>query len=192
MPTVDPELMEAARSAFARHGYQQVTLEQIAAEAGVSRVTLHRRGVGKSDLLEALTVQAIADFQSAMWPVLVSQDAPRDRLCRAVDVLLEQTERHLPVIVALGTRSDAVFHEDEEAEDGADTRSVFTEALIGILTQGRQTGTLRVEDPEQTATALFNIVGWSYIHLRTGHAWSVDKAAGSVRTTVLHGLLIDA
>ncbi|UTI63356.1 TetR/AcrR family transcriptional regulator [Paraconexibacter antarcticus] len=180
-------LLDGARDAFARHGYARCTLEQIAAAAGVSRVTLHRRGISKRVLLAALAERATTDYQAAMWPVLISNQAPPERLHRAIDVLIEQAERHMAVLVALGAQSDEIFHEPGDHVDT--TRSVFTEPLERILDDGRADGSLRAEDPAEVATALFNTVGWSYIHLRTGHRWGPDRAAASVRETVLHGVL---
>jgi AcrR family transcriptional regulator len=55
-PTSEPRLLEAAKRTFAAHGYGGATLERIATEAGVSRVTLHRRGVSKDGLLAELIV----------------------------------------------------------------------------------------------------------------------------------------
>lgn len=181
-------LIDGARDAFARYGYHRCTLEQIAAHAGVSRVTLHRRGIGKSDLLAALAERAVADYQAAMWPVLTGGGSPPERLAHAIDVLLEQAERHLAVLVALGAQTDEIFHE-QDGEQPASTRSVFTEPLERILADGQADASLAAGDPAADATALFNIIGWSYIHLRTGHHWTPDKAAASVRRSVLLGHL---
>jgi AcrR family transcriptional regulator len=188
MASMTPDLLDGARDAFAQFGYERVTLEQIAQAAGVSRVTLHRRGIGKAELLGALTAQATAEYQAAMWPVLTSNASPGARLEHAVDVLLSQAERHLPVLIALGSRTDAVFHEPGEADTSA-TRDVFTEPLERILAEGIAAGAVQVTDAAEAATALFNIVGWSYIHLRSGHGWAPQRAAVAVRGTVLHGII---
>ncbi|MEQ5871545.1 helix-turn-helix transcriptional regulator [Sagittula sp. NFXS13] len=47
-------LIEAARRAFARHGYHQATVEQIATEAGCSRATFYLHFKGKGDFLPLL------------------------------------------------------------------------------------------------------------------------------------------
>jgi hypothetical protein len=53
---------------------------------------------------------------------------------------------------------------------------VFTEPLEKLLREGAADGRLRDVDPVQTATVLFNLVGWTYIHLRTGHGWRPERA----------------
>ena len=58
-------------------------------------------------------------------------------------------------------------HEDSEGE--ALTRAEFTEPLERLLRDGAADGTLREANYEKMATVLFNLVGWTYVHMRTGH-----------------------
>jgi AcrR family transcriptional regulator len=51
-------------------------MERIAAEAGTSRMTLHRQGVSKAEILRALAHQLEADYREAMWPALVADGEP--------------------------------------------------------------------------------------------------------------------
>lgn len=41
----------------------------------------------------------------------------------------------------------------------------------------------------ETATVLFNLVGWTYIHLRTGHGWRPERAQTATVAIALHGVL---
>ena len=41
----------------------------------------------------------------------------------------------------------------------------------------------------ETATVLFNLVGWTDIHLRTGHGGKPERALRATLDPVLHGLL---
>lgn len=66
---------------------------------------------------------------------------------------------------------------------------MFTEPLEKLLREGIADGSLREVDPLVTATVLFNLVGWTYIHLRSGHAWSPQRARRATLDPVLHGLL---
>src|SRR5712691_2532581 len=72
-------------------------------------------------------------------------------------------EANLELLVALQAHTDAVFHEEGEQPL---TRSVFTEPLERLLRDGAADGSLRDVDPVEMATVLFNLVGWTYIHLR--------------------------
>jgi AcrR family transcriptional regulator len=184
--TIEPQLLDAARRAFTAHGYTSATLEKIAAEAGVSRVTLHRRGISKDALLAALTESATESYRAAMWPALTGEGTGAQRLEEGLGALCDAAEEHMGLLLALRAQSDGVFHRDEEE---ALTRSVFTEPLERLLRDGAADGSLRQTDPVETATVLFNLVGWTYIHLRTGHGWSRERARRATLDPVLHGLL---
>lgn len=182
-----PELLDAARRVFAERGYAGATIERIAAAAGLSRVTLHRRGVSKDGLLAELVARATEDYRAALWPALTGEGTGAERLARALEALCDQAERHMPLLVALRAQNDAVFHQTGEEE--ALTRTVFTEPLERLLRDGTADGSLREVDAVETATALFNLVGHTYIHLRTGHGWKPERAMRATLDPVLYGLL---
>ncbi|HEX8120535.1 MAG TPA: TetR/AcrR family transcriptional regulator [Solirubrobacteraceae bacterium] len=180
------EILAAAGRVFGRDGYERATLERIAQEAGVSRVTLHRRGVSKEALLGSLTERAVERYRAALWPALTARGTGRERLESALPALCAAAEEHRPLLEALGTRRDEVFH--EEGED-AMTRSFFVEPLVRLIEDGTSDGTLRAcGDPEERATVLFNLVGWTYLHLRGGHGWSPERATEAVVDVALNGV----
>ncbi|HET9103809.1 MAG TPA: TetR/AcrR family transcriptional regulator [Solirubrobacteraceae bacterium] len=186
--SANPALLNAARRAFERHGYTGATLERIAAEAGLSRVTLHRRGITKDGLLEALITQATEDYRRRLWPALTTDGTGAQRLAIALHALCDAAEDHIGLLLAMRAHNDALFHRSDQPE--ALTRTVFTEPLERLLRDGIADGTLREVDPVQTATVLFNMVGWTYVHLRAGHAWNPRRARTATLDPVLHGLLV--
>lgn len=188
MKAVTPhdEILSAGQRVFERHGYNGATIERIAAEAGVSRVTLHRRGVTKDGLLAELVARSTEEYRRAMWPALTGTGTGAARLTQALGSLCRAAEDHMSLLVALRAQADGVFHRDEEE---ALTRSVFTEPLERLLRDGMADGSLRDVDPLEMATVLFNLVGWTYIHLRTGHGWKPERARRATLDPVLNGLL---
>lgn len=182
MTGLDDELLDAGRRAFARFGYHGATAERIAEEAGVSRVTLHRRGISKEAILDALSVRAVEAYRAALWPALTASGSGRDRLELGLEAICHVAEEHLELLLALRAQSDRIFH--EEAEQEASTRSVFTEPLERLLLDGASDGSLRSVDASETAAVLFNLVGWTYIHLRTGHRWSPERSRAVVELAV--------
>lgn len=180
-----PAVLAAARRTFERHGYAGATLERIAREAGVSRVTLHRRGVSKDGLLAELAADATDDYRRAMWPALTAAGTAAPRLRLALEALCAMAEEQMALLVALRSQSDRVFHREGEE---VLTRDVYTEPLERLLRDGAADGSLRAVEPVETATVLFNLVGWTYVHLRTGHGWRPERARRAVLDPVFHGL----
>jgi AcrR family transcriptional regulator len=181
---VNDELVHGARSALRRHGLAGATLERIAAEAGVSRMTLHRRGIGRAELLSALVARMVDAERAALWPALTAEGDAATRLRLALEAECAVVEEHIDVLEAMDAAArNELFHD----EDGM-TRSEFVEPLRRLLTDGVQDGTLRSPDPAEDATVLFNLVGHTYRHLRSGHGWPAARARDAVLRVALDGV----
>jgi AcrR family transcriptional regulator len=184
--TADDTVMAGARRALERHGWRGATLERIAAEAGVSRMTLHRHGVTRERLLTALGRGLEEEYRAALWPALTAEGTGRARLERALDALCDVADANAELIAALDDAPrDAIFH---EPGDAVLTKSVFTEPVERILRDGALDGSLRPVDPSETATVLFNLIGWTYRHLRRGHGWSPERARRELIGLALDGV----
>jgi AcrR family transcriptional regulator len=184
---MDDRILTAAREAVERHGWRETTLERIAGEAGLSRMTLHRHGVTRAAVLDGLARLLEEDYRAALWPALTAAGTARERLEMACEAMCDVSERNLELIAALGDAPrDRIFHEEGDA---VLTRRVFTEPVERLLRDGAADGSLRAQpDPAETATVLFNLVGWTYRHLRRGHGWEPERARRGVLTIALEGL----
>jgi AcrR family transcriptional regulator len=187
MATVDDPLLHGAWRAVERWGWQRATLERIAEEAGVSRMTLHRRGITRAVLLQALGARLEHDYRAAMWPALTASGTASERLRLALSGYCEAVEAHLETLAALEeTDHGAIFH--DEGPRGL-SRPAFTEPVRRLLEDGAADGTLVAGDPAEDATVLVNLVGWTYRHLRRGHGWEPERARHHVLRIALHGVV---
>lgn len=178
----DPGLLDATVAVLADDGWEGLTLERVADEAGVSRVTLWRQGVTRDVLVDALLARLTDDYQRSLWPILTAPGTGRERLEAALRALCEVADRHLQLLLA----SDTAFH---QAQSRARPRPSFVEPLVRLLHDGVADGTLRKPgDYVDRANALFNTVCWSYVHLRGRHRWSAERAASLVLDLVLNGV----
>jgi AcrR family transcriptional regulator len=175
----DERLLDAAEQVLLDVGWDGLSIERVAAAAGLSRVTAWRQGATKDSLLDALVNRLGADYREAMWPVLIAQGSGRIRLEQALQVLCDVADRHLALLLA----SDMVFHHD--SSEPVD----FTEPLVRLVADGRTDRSLRLKGSDaEVASTLFNTVCWSYVHLRGRHGWSSRKARIHVLDLVMHGL----
>jgi len=161
-------------------------MERIAAEAGTSRMTLHRQAVSKVEILHALAQELETEYREAMWPALVADGDARERLLVALRAECQVAEDNLALLDALaGPERAAIFHERSE---GGLTRSVFVEPLRRLLVDGVQDGSLVADNVDETATVLFNLVGHTYRHLRSGHGWEPRRAREAVIRVAVEGV----
>src|SRR4051812_41755736 len=72
------ELLDAALSVFARHGYRDAGVDQIAAEAGYSKGALYWHFAGKEGLLSALPGERAAARRREMTALLEPPPPGRD------------------------------------------------------------------------------------------------------------------
>jgi AcrR family transcriptional regulator len=187
MPTLlDADRLSRLRDRLGHRDWREVTVAEIADAVGVSRMTLHRHGVGKGEILAALGELLEAEYRDAALPILAAGGTARERLRGALGSVCDIDEAYLGVFAALSTPLHDVFH---EAGDGPVlTRAPFTDTLRLLLEAGARDGSVRVGDPAETATLIFNATGHTYRHLRTGHRWPAARARASVVGLVVDGL----
>lgn len=87
-------IVAAAREEFVRFGFRRAKMDAIAEQAGVSRVTVHRRFEGKAQLLRAVILSDIAVF-TAKFDDFVNRDEPlRERLTELMVFSVGQLRQH--------------------------------------------------------------------------------------------------
>lgn len=102
------KVLAAAEELFAARGVAAVTMDDIAAAAGVGKGTLYRRFGDKSGLGAALLDEQEAQLQGAMLegpPPLGPGAAPAERLTAFVDAYLGFVATHLDLVAMSQTAS---------------------------------------------------------------------------------------
>ncbi|ACC39873.1 transcriptional regulator BetI [Mycobacterium marinum] len=186
---IDPQLVDATAAAIARWGLTETTRERIAAEAGISRATIYRRDVTRDQLVAALTARAALTFRNAIWPALTGRGTAAERLQAALEAMCVAADEHLPLLAGMFLAHGEAFH---RRGPNALTVDVFAEPFERLLLDGAADGTLQRVPETVTATVVFNMVGWGYIHLRASHHWDPETARRSVIALALHGLVAAA
>ncbi len=182
---IDRTLVDATAAAITRWGLGEVTLDRIATEAGMSRATIYRRGVTRDELVAALTLEAADTYRRAILPALAQPGTARERLRAALEALCDTADDHLHLLAGMFLAHGEVFH-----QPGPDALlvDVFAEPFERLLRDGATDGSLRHLSPTVTATVLFNLVGWGYIHLRAAHHWQPGPTRDAIIDLVMGGL----
>lgn len=186
-PQIEKERVERIRDQLGDRRWHELSIEELASAMQLSRMTLHRRGIDKDALREALGELLADEFRAAALPALTAAGPAPERLRMALEVVCRVDERYLGLIEDLGEDRERVFHDDG---DGAVlTRGSFTEALRRILEDGEREGTLDPgADPAEKATLLFNAASWTYRHMRLGHRWDAERARSQVVDLLVAGV----
>lgn len=148
----------AARRVIERVGAEHLTMEAVAAEAGVGKGTVFRRFGDRSSLLHALLDAEERDLQNALLhgpPPLGPGAEPLDRLLAYGEARLEHLERHGELLAAAATGSAGppdgehpvqrasrmhLFHLLVAAGHEQEMAAVLSSALLGFLCAARVQG----------------------------------------------------
>ena len=96
-------ILEAAARLFAERGPEGVSMDCIAAAAGVGKGTVFRRFGSRAELAQALLSESESDFQERMIrgvPPLGPGAPPCVRLIAFGEAVLDHLDRHAPLIAA--------------------------------------------------------------------------------------------
>ena len=134
-------MIDGARRAIATGGWQSATLTRIAEEAGVSRMTLHRRGLGRDEIFALLARDYEEAFRAALWPTVTGKGTGAERLEAMLVAVCEVTEDHLDFLAALDEEADRRFF--HESDDEVHSREGYINPIERLLADGIADGSLR-------------------------------------------------
>ena len=155
-------LLDAAVRVFARKGYHECRVGDIAEEAGVAHGLLYHYFSSKEELLETIFRDTWALMLETIASVQEPGESARESL-RKVAAIVLRTWRDDPdlirVMVREVTRSPHLQQEIEEIDQAFDT-------LRGIIDRGQETGEFRRDvDPEFASIVFYGaldevLTGW--------------------------------
>jgi AcrR family transcriptional regulator len=170
-------IVDAARRLFASRGVDDVTMADVAAEAGVARATVFNYFGSKHALLEAITEEVIAFYEAMLNNALADETSPTPLLVRA-----------LFDTMGMGIEEDrrfyrGVFREIAKIRLGLDEGGMGQQAgeaalalLVQLLARGQERGELGTDHrAEDLASAFDSLVNGTITH------WLYGDAAESLR-----------
>jgi len=165
-------IVDAARRLFAEHGFDEVTMAEVAAQAGVARATVFNHFGSKHALVETITEDVIAYYDRMLRNALADAVTPTPVLVRA---LFDE--------MGTGIEEDrrfyrGVFREIAKVRLGLDEGGVgqragaaALELLVKLLARGQERHELhRKYRAEDLASAFDSLVNGTITHWLYGDA----------------------
>jgi AcrR family transcriptional regulator len=184
-------ILEAAVGVFARRGYRDTNLQDLADALGVAKGTLYLYYRGKEELFLAAVDQGMVRLRDYVQAAYSHVPDPLDRLAVAVRAYLEFFRDHPDLAELLiqeraefRDRKTPTYHEHRRTNE-ADWRDVF-ERLIAA-------GRVRAVPVDRILDVIGDLVyGTMFTNHFTGRHRSLDAQARDVIDVVFHGILTAA
>lgn len=170
-------LLAAASRVFARNGYEQTTMDQIAGEAGIGKPTIYRYFDGKGALFVAVFEDALDRLEAKLAKVLARESTVERRLHGMVAALVPTFRDHLVSLRFLS--EDAAAIDQSKRRIFRDRRARIAGHLARALSHPDLTA-----DPLRTAHLVIGMI-WSGT---AGLAVSDQELAAEISHLVLHGI----
>jgi TetR/AcrR family transcriptional regulator len=154
------QILDAAEEVFARKGFHEATVKEIAAAAEFSVGGVYSFFAEKDDLFVGIFERRGAEFMEGMRAVLVESAAPAARLHRLADYQVRFFREH-PSFGKLFLRSSGITIADLDSKIDRTALDNYTEAMAlqaKLFRDGQESGELREGDPEVLAMLFSGIV----------------------------------
>ena len=153
-------ILEEAVKLFYERGFTGTTLDDIAAELGVTKPFIYTHFRSKTDLLAALCKPTIELSLEAVTSAAKGLGSPTERLQRAV-MDFTQVVLSRQANIAIYFREEKNLAPDALAEINA-LRKRFDRVLSKLLAEGVAAGEFDVKDVSLTALAIGGMISWAY------------------------------
>ena len=134
-------ILRAATHVFARKGFFNSKVSDIAAEAGIADGTVYLYFKGKDEILHYIFDRAMADFIAEGKRELEKIDGPVDRLRRIAELHLERlgADRDLAIVFQVELRGSTKFMQEFSAAGFAE----YLDIIKRTIESGQKTGEFR-------------------------------------------------
>ncbi|MGB7630428.1 MAG: TetR/AcrR family transcriptional regulator [Candidatus Deferrimicrobium sp.] len=186
------EILAAARELLERRGPEAMTMEEIAADAGVAKGTLYLYFQSKDDLIQALVTRVGENILRDVEASLKAPGTPPEKLIRMVSVLLEYLNRErllFPIyarelVRGKGESQEGFRHRYQEMEEK------FVALVTGLFAEGIAAGQFIPANPRLLTFLIRGLIRATGYYQRTEVQADAAKEALPVILTLLSSGLV--
>ena len=174
-PTVRSRILDTALELVGRHGLAELSMDELAATAGVSRATLYRLVPGKEALFAEL-VRRFSPFEPIAAVLETMGDRPPAEVIPAIaQAMAAAMDGHIGLLLQLlfeVSRSDPDRHGGADANQDAAQAMRTLPLVAGYLDQQMAAGRLRRMDPVLAMQALAGPIVMHLLMQASAHSQS--------------------
>lgn len=181
-------ILDAALKVFARDGYYNAKVSEIAKLAGVAHGTIYLYFKNKEDLLISIFKELVGELLEHVKAEVERVSSPKEKLRRLIELQMKlaQEYRELSELILIELRQSSKFLRS----DAINIIEEYIRLIEGILRRGMEEGEFRGDlDPTVVATLIYSsfegmITRW----LLEGDAFDLGRASKVVCSCIIEGI----
>jgi TetR/AcrR family transcriptional regulator len=159
-----PQILDAAAGIFAKHGIDGSSMNQVAANCGLSKATIYHYFQSKTEMVNALVDRLFMADVEGTERLKSSSEPATERLQAYAEGLSELLARHYEVLPIVAEFKALAGRDDSVRETLVNYFQPYLEAFELVLEQGLAAGELREDlDCGQAAVALVALIEGSIL-----------------------------
>lgn len=184
------EILEAARTVFAREGFEKATVDDIAEAAGLAKGTVYLYFPSKRDIYLATVRDGLLALHAEVRREMDEQPGAADKIRAFIRTRLDYSDRNSDFMRLYYTEfSNMLIHPATVRQEFQDLYNSQAEALERVLEDGIGRNEVRKLDTPATARIIYDmtrgfiaqrLLGWSKA--------SVDEDAGTLFDVIWRGV----
>ncbi len=155
------DIFLTAAGIFARKGYHQTTVDEIARAIGVAKGTIYYHFKNKEELYLAIIQEGINIFKERLQEAAAGAASPREKIRSIIKCHLCFYEREKDLVFLFVKE---LCGTDLRRETLADMLSECLGVIREVISEGVRDGTFRDVNPKITTSSLFGMVTISALH----------------------------
>ncbi|MGE0225916.1 MAG: TetR/AcrR family transcriptional regulator [Acetobacteraceae bacterium] len=176
-------ILEEAVKLFYERGFTGTTLDDIAAELGVTKPFIYTHFRSKVDLLAALCKPTIEMSLAAVTAAAAQPGSATDRLHEAVaDFTKVVLQRQANIAIYFREEKNLTKQALDEING---LRKHFDRVVSQLLQEGVDAGEFELRDVSLAALAIGGMISWAYTWHRPGGRLTVDEMAARMAELAL-------
>ncbi|HHS96890.1 MAG TPA: TetR/AcrR family transcriptional regulator [Chloroflexi bacterium] len=185
------QIIEAALRCFARSGYANTTMDEIAAEAGVSKGTLYWYFESKDDLLMTALSSALEEIGEEAFAAMAACETAADKL-RTLASAMAAASRRAPWFFSLFVEFWVQTPRRTEVDQlWVEMLVQYAERIVEVVEEGVRRGEFRPVDARHLAWALMAAYDGLAAYVSVLPELDLERISETFVETILRGLLAD-
>lgn len=193
--TYDPDgtraaILDSARRLFGHHGYEETSVRELAATAGVTKGAFYHHYTSKEEVLEELHATFLEDLRQDFEKAIADPDArPEDKLRALMVAMLERVDRHQDIVLVFAQQTR---HLDRtRIRTLLERQAALDHLVLRLVTDAIEDGDFRRDlDPYAATYGILGLCTWAYRWRQPDGRLSATDTAEVFASLVLGGLTV--